>query len=166
MERRCSPSRTSRTSRFDPVKCHFVVPLLNAIGEERLVMWNSVVALIVLPPSFYIGSHWGTVGIAAGWVVVYPLVQLRLFLRIFRRIQLSRSDYLEALWPALSGCAVMAVAITVLKFASSELWPLYARLVSEILVGIVVYGMVLVLLHRNYLMVILQFVRAARLRPK
>ena len=140
-------------------------PLLNVIGEERLVMWNSVVALIVLPPSFYIGSHWGTVGIAAGWVVVYPLVQLRLFSRIFRRIHLSRSEYLEVLWPALSGCAGMAIAITALKFASSELWPLYARLVSEILVGIVAYGMVLLLLHRNYLLVILQFVRASRLGP-
>ncbi len=137
-------------------------PLLNAIGEERLVMWNSVVALIVLPPSFYIGSHWGTVGIAAGWVIAYPLVQLRLFSRIFRRIHMSRSEYLEVLWPALSGCAVMVIAVTALKFASSELWPLYTRLVSEILVGFLAYGVVLLLLHRNYLLLILQFVRASR----
>jgi hypothetical protein len=43
--------------------------------------------------------------------------------------------------------------------------PLYARLASEILVGIVAYGMVLVLLHRNYLRGILQFVKASRLGP-
>ena len=71
-------------------------PLLNVIGEERLVMWNSVVAMIVLPISFYIGSRWGTVGIAAGWVVIYPLVQLRLFSRIFRRLHLARSEYFES----------------------------------------------------------------------
>src|SRR5208282_4672944 len=42
-------------------------PLLIVIGEERLVMWNSVMATIVLPVSFYACSRWGTVGIAAAW---------------------------------------------------------------------------------------------------
>jgi len=139
-----------------------LTPLLCVIGEERLLMWNSVVALLVLPISFYLGSHWGTVGIAAVWVVVFPLTQLRLFSRIFQRIRLTPSEYLGALWPALSGCTVMAIAIDALKWVSSEIWPLYARLASEILVGIVAYGVTLVLLHRNYLRGILQFVRASR----
>jgi PST family polysaccharide transporter len=149
------------------IRSNFILlsPLLNVIGEERLVMWNSVVSLIVLPISFYVGSHWGTVGIAAGWVVIYPFVQLRLFSRIFRRIHLSPSEYLIALWPALSGCAVMAISIDALKFVSSEIWPLYVRLTSEVLVGIVAYGMVLFLLHRSYLRGILHFVRASRVRP-
>jgi len=142
-----------------------LVPLLNVIGEERLAMRNSVAAMIILPISFYLGSHWGTTGIAAGWVVVYPLVHLPLFSRVFRRINLPRSEYLGALWPALSGCAVMALSILALKSVSSEIWPLYARLASEILVGIFAYGMVLVLLHRNYLRGILQFVRASHLGP-
>jgi PST family polysaccharide transporter len=136
-------------------------PLLNVIGEERLVMWNSVASVIVLPVSFYIGSRWGTVGIAAGWVVIYPLVQIPLFSRIFRKINLPLSEYLRALWPALSGCAVMAVSIVVLKSVSSEIWPLYARFASEIVVGTVAYGMVLVLWHRKYLQAILTFVRGA-----
>lgn len=142
-----------------------LTPLLNVIGEERLVMWNSVVALFVLPISFYLGSHWGTVGIAAVWVVIYPLVQLPLFSRIFRRVKLPRSDYLGALWPALSGCAVMAISIQFLKSVSSPRWPLYTRLASEILVGIVAYGIVLIRFHSNYLRGILQFVRASRMRP-
>jgi O-antigen/teichoic acid export membrane protein len=140
-------------------------PLLNVIGEERLVMRNSVASLIILPISFYIGSHWGTVGIAAGWLVIYPFVQLPLFSCIFRRINLSRSEYLGALWPALSGCAVMAISLQTWKSVSSEQWPLYVRLVSEIFVGIVAYGLVLILLHRNYLRAILQFARTSRLRP-
>ena len=143
-----------------------LTPLLNAIGEQRLLMWNSAIALIVLPISFYLSSHWGTVGIAAVWVVVFPFVQLRLFSRTFQRIRMTRSEYLGALWPALSGCAVMAIAIDVLKWVSGEIWPLYARLASEILVGIAAYGMALVLLHRDYLRGILRFARASRLRPR
>ena len=140
-----------------------LTPLLMVIGEERLVMWNSIIAMIVLPISFYIGSRWGTVGIAAGWVLIYPLLQLPLFSRIFRRIDLPRSEYLRALWPALSGCVVMAISVQALKAVSSETWLLYARLASEILVGIVTYGMVLVLFHRKYLRGILRFARASRL---
>lgn len=142
-----------------------LTPLLNVIGEERLVMWNSVVAMIILPISFYIGSRWGTAGIAAGWVVIYPFLQLPLFSCLFRRIGLPRSEYLRALWPAVSGCAVMALSIEVLKSALNEVWPLYARLVAEIFVGILAYGVVLLLLHRNYLRGILEFIRATRLGP-
>ena len=143
-----------------------LTPLLNVIGEERLVMWNSIVAATVLPISFYVGSHWGTVGIAAGWVVIYPLIQIRLFWRVFRRIDLPPSAYLAAMWPALSACVVMAISIEVFKLVSSEKWPLYARLASEVLVGITTYGTMLILLHRNYLLQILQFVRASRLGPR
>jgi PST family polysaccharide transporter len=137
-----------------------LTPLLNVIGEERLVMWNSIVAMVVLPVSFFIGSRWGTVGIAAGWVVIYPLVQFPLFARMFRRIHLPRSEYWGALWPALSGCATMIISIEVLKLVCDRTWPLYARLVSEILVGALAYSMALVLFHRNRLRQILQFVRA------
>lgn len=134
-------------------------PLLNVIGEERLVMWNSVVAMIVLPITFYIGSRWGTVGIAAGWVVIYPIVQLPLFFRTFRRINLRGSEYLRALWPALSGCLAMAVSIQGLKLFLKGALPPYARLSLEVLVGIIAYGIVLLLLHLNYLRGILKFVR-------
>ncbi len=140
-----------------------LTPLLNVIGEERLVMWNSLAAMIILPITFVIGSRWGAVGIAAGWVVIYPLIQIPLFSRIFRRINLPGSEYLRALWPALSGCALMAVAIQALKAFSTEPWPLYVRLASEITIGLVTYGIALVLLHRNYLHVIVQFARQSRL---
>ena len=139
-----------------------LTPILNAIGEERLVMWNSVVAMILLPITFYAGSHWGTAGIAAGWVFIYPLVQFPLFSRILRRIKLPVSEYLGALWPAISGCAVMVLTVEALKSVSREVWPLYARLGLEILVGIVAYGLVLLVMHRDYLRRVLQFVKASR----
>jgi O-antigen/teichoic acid export membrane protein len=142
-----------------------LTPLLNVTGEERLVMWNSVVALLVLPVSFYLGSRWGTVGIAAVWVVVYPLVQVRLFSRIFRRLQISHAEYLRAFWPAVSGCLMLVLSIGALKFVSAGRWPLYARLASEILVGIIAYGAVLVLFHRSYLLGIRRFLNKSRLGP-
>ena len=65
------------------------------------------------------------------------------------------------MWPALSGCAVMAVSIVAFKLFVTGVWPLSQRLVAEILVGIVAYGTVLLLLHSNYLRGILQSVRTS-----
>src|SRR5215469_1517829 len=138
-----------------------LTPLLNAIGEERSVMWNSLIAMIVLPIPFYIGSHWGTVGIALGWVTVYPLLQLPLFFRTFRRVNLPASGYLGALWPALSSCALMALAIWALKSWHIGFRSPYMNLGFEIIVGIAVYGTILLLFHRNHLLNMLQFVKAS-----
>ena len=139
--------------------------LLSVIGEERLLMWNSILAMFVLPVAFYIGSRWGTGGIAACWVTIYPILQIPIFLRVFRRISLPGFEYLRSLWPALSGCLVMAFFVVALKSLTSGVWPLYARLIAEILVGGIAYGLALLLLHRAYLLAVLQFVRASRLGP-
>ena len=142
-----------------------IVPLLNVIGEERLVMWNSLACMVVLPISFYIGSRWGTAGIAAGWVVVYPLLQLPLFSRIFRKVHFPRLEYLATMWPAMSGCVVMALSVEGFRWLGGAVWPLYARLVVEILIGAAAYGVVLLLVHRDYLGGILRFAKAARQGP-
>ncbi len=112
-----------------------ITPLLNVIGEERLVMWNSLAALAVLPLSFYIGSRWGTLGIAAGWVVVYPLLQIPLFARVFRRVGLPPSGYFGALWPAVSACVVMGASVFLFRNVFGNALPVAGRLAGEIVAG-------------------------------
>jgi O-antigen/teichoic acid export membrane protein len=140
-------------------------PLLNAIGEERLLMRTSIVAMFILPITFFIGSRWGTLGIASGWVLIYPLTQIPLFSRIFLRTHLSRAEYLAAMWPAISSCALMAISIEIFKWISSDVWPLYVRLAVEVFIGMVTYGIVLLVLHREYLLGILHFARTLRVGP-
>jgi O-antigen/teichoic acid export membrane protein len=136
-------------------------PLLNAIGEERLSMWNSVVTMGVLPVSFYLASRWGAPGIAAVWVTIYPLTQIPLFLRTFKRIALPRPAYLATMWPAISGCAAMAICIATFRFLSPSSYSLYLRLELEIIIGILSYGAVVLLLHREYVRGMLKFARGA-----
>jgi hypothetical protein len=78
MGRSCFAPRIADTARAIS-NVILLSPALNVIGEERFSMWNSFLMLAVLVPSFYIGSHWGTAGIAAVWVFVYPLLALPLF---------------------------------------------------------------------------------------
>jgi O-antigen/teichoic acid export membrane protein len=137
--------------------------LLNVVGQERLVMRNSLVAMVVLPVSFFVGSHWGILGIAAGWVLVYPLLQIPLFLRTFQRVGLSGSDYVKTMWPALNGCVVMGITVTLVKWNIATKCPQYMLLAIEILVGIVAYTVSLVLMHRPYLKAIVQLTKSMRL---
>lgn len=137
-------------------------PVLNVIGEERFSMWNSFIMLAVLVPSFYFGSHWGTGGIAAVWVFVYPLLAFPLFWRLFRKINMPVDEYIASLWPAISGCILMAAAVELFKHFRNPGWPLYLDLALEALIGAGVYALTLVLLHRKRLDAFLGLIKTLR----
>ncbi|MGB6676105.1 MAG: lipopolysaccharide biosynthesis protein [Terriglobales bacterium] len=132
--------------------------LLTAVGNPRFVMWNDLAALIILPTGFYVGSHWGTQGIAWGWVAAYPLVALPLYWKTFKTIEMPVGDYLRALRPALHGTVVMVLAVTLLK-STLAAQPFLLRLILEIATGAAAYVTTLLLLHRERMMT---FLRAAR----
>jgi len=133
--------------------------LLTAVGNPRFVMWDDLAALIILPTGFYIGSHWGTQGIAWGWVAAYPLVALPLYWKTFKTIEMPVGDYLRALRPALHGTLAMVLAVSSLKWALLPRGPLLLRLALEIATGATAYISTLLLLHRER---IATFARTAR----
>jgi O-antigen/teichoic acid export membrane protein len=133
--------------------------LLTAVGNPRFVMWDDLAALFILPTGFYIGSHWGTRGIAWGWVAAYPLVALPLYWKTFKTIEMPVRDYLRALRPALNGTVVMVLVVTLVKWAVFAKGSLLLRLVLEIATGAAAYIATLLLLHRERMMT---FLRTAR----
>jgi teichuronic acid exporter len=135
--------------------------LLTAVGNPRFVMWDDLAALIILPTGFYVGSHWGTQGIAWGWVAAYPLVALPLYWKTFKTIEMPVGDYLRALRPALHGTAVMVLAVTLLKWTLAA-QPFLLRLILEIATGAAAYVTTLLLLHRERMMTFLSAARNFR----
>lgn len=135
---------------------------LIALGETRFVMWNTVSALLILPTAFYIGSSWGTAGIAWAWILGYPFVVLPLYRRTFRRIKMEIREYVGAVLPALDGSLVMAAVVLLLKWGLSSGWPLYLRLGLEVLAGGAAYVLTLIVFHRNRLLVFWNFAMALR----
>jgi O-antigen/teichoic acid export membrane protein len=133
--------------------------LLTAVGNPRFVMWDDLAALAILPTGFYIGSHWGTQGIAWGWVAAYPFVALPLYWKTFKTIEMPVGDYLRALRPALHGTLVMVLGVSLVKWALPPGEPLLLRLVLEIATGASAYIATLLLLHRERMAM---FVRTAR----
>jgi O-antigen/teichoic acid export membrane protein len=123
--------------------------ILNVIGESRFCMRNGLLAVVLLPTAFYVGSNWGTVGIAVAWMVVHPLVTLPIYWRVLRKIDLSVGRYLQSLWPALSGSLWMVVAVWATREILPSIWPLPLRFALQVLGGGAAYILTLTALHRE-----------------
>lgn len=136
--------------------------LLTALRETRFLMWINVMAMVVMPAAFYVGSRWGASGIAWGWVIAYPLVALPLYIRAFRRIGMPVRDYMGAIGPALQGSLAMIAAVSVLKWATPPAWPLYLRLATEVGVGGGSYLIVLLVFHADRMRTFVRLLRSLR----
>jgi PST family polysaccharide transporter len=136
--------------------------VLNVIGESRFVMLYSIYAILLMPGLFYLGSNWGTTGIAMGWILGYPLLLLPLYRRMFRTIRLAPKDYLGALWPALNGSILMALVVILLKWFLPQSLSVVIRLVLEVCLGFLSYAGSIALFHRETFQSVMQLVRNIR----
>jgi PST family polysaccharide transporter len=137
--------------------------VLQMIRDSRFEMWRMVAAAVVMPICFYVGGlHWGTVGIAMAWLLLDPFFSFVLYRRVFSRIELSPGAYFAALWPALSGTALMAAVVLAVGVFSGSTWSAGARLAAQIGAGVTTYGLACFMLHRARFEAFRAVVTAAR----
>jgi glycosyltransferase involved in cell wall biosynthesis len=87
-----------------------------------------------------------------GWLLVYPLLAIGLFLRYgFRAIGMKGIEYLRALTPAIGSTLAMAAAVLVARMTLPAGWPALARLLCQVLIGAVVYGALVCTVQRERL---------------
>jgi teichuronic acid exporter len=126
-------------------------PIILVTGGARFSMYLGVLDVTVMPLAFYIGTHWGLVGVAVGYAIAFPLIRIPLYVRVFRRTDLSTMVYLRALWPALSAAGLMCGVVIALKLLLPSTWPLALRFLSAVLVGATSYLTLLATAHRSRL---------------
>ena len=136
--------------------------VMSALGEARENMKNALLTVCVLPFAFYFATRWGIVGVARAWALLAPVLFLPLFLTTRRRIQLSTRRYLVALWPAASGCLVMAAAVESVDLIGLGPAPRLLSLIVKILVGALAYAAAMLLLHRKRLAMVRGTIRTIR----
>jgi PST family polysaccharide transporter len=135
---------------------------LTMTGRARHAMMNSIWSAAVLPPAFWIGSHWGPTGIAAAWALVFPFLTAHLYRRLFRDIEMPFGHYLRALLPALAGCAVMAVGVFAVRFAAGDSVALSMRFAAEVIAGALGYALMLMTVFRPRMLAFRETLRLAR----
>lgn len=121
--------------------------VLNTVGASAFAMHVSVLSAFVMPIGFYIGSHWGTTGIAATWVILDPILTLPVLVAVGRRIQMRPFDFIRATWPATSGCLAMVAVVMTVRQLMGDHGPLWLVLAVQILAGAVAYSGAVLLLH-------------------
>ena len=136
--------------------------LLVWTGRFRANMWCSVLAAVIMPTSFYIGSHWGVVGVAWAWVFALPLANLPGFVIAFRIIRINGWDWLRMFMPSLSACVVMVVAVLVVRSSLAEDASLFLDVSTSVVVGALAYVTTLLLLFRKRVLKVVDFARAVR----
>jgi O-antigen/teichoic acid export membrane protein len=132
--------------------CRSVQPLipqvLFAIGQSRLNMRNAMLTALVLPVCFVLASRWGISGVAAAWLIIGPLMFGPLLLRTLRLIELPAKQYFRSLWPATSGCLVMACAVMSVDRVFLGGAATYKSLIVKIVIGALAYAATFLVFHR------------------
>jgi O-antigen/teichoic acid export membrane protein len=145
-----------------------VIPLLsqvlNVTGNSRFAMWHGVVCSLLLPASFYVGSRWGTVGIALPWLIVYLPSIVPMWWRVFKRIELSAKDYFNAVWPAINGSLIMVLVVLACSQALPSTLPRAMCLAFDVSVGAVSYFVALYIFHRTRIQAMYLFLQELRQR--
>ena len=122
--------------------------VLTACGNPQFVMRVELMGLVIMPISFWIGSHWGLKGIAYGWVFGYPIIALAEYWKTMKTIQMNVGDYFKALRPALDGSIAMTLGVLGIQRILPPFSP-WIRLLIEIGGGAAVYVATVTLLHQE-----------------
>lgn len=141
--------------------------VLVSTGRSGRSMMFSVLALLVLPPVFYVGTRWGTAGVAMGWVTVYPILVVASFLRYaLRAIEMRWSAYLAALIPAATASAAMILAVWLTRVTVPEGWDVRLRFAAEVAAGVSGYCGAAWLAHRRRIAALATLLRTRGSAPQ
>jgi PST family polysaccharide transporter len=138
-----------------------ITKVLTVVGDTSFVMWTTFAAAVIMPVSFFVGSRWGTNGIAAAWVVMYPVITIPVYWRMFRRIGMSAGEYISSVLPAVNASLLMAAVLLFSRWASSAISS-PVRLAFLVVVGSLAYGAALLTFYRQRVKGLLQAVRELR----
>ena len=137
--------------------------VLMVTGANHRTMQINILAVLLMPAAFVVGSMWGLSGIAAAWLTVYPtFVVLPLALITFRRLELRPTEYLRVLGPAAMAASVMLLTVlgvrAVTPFAPSHLM----AILRDVVVGGAAYVLTLFVFQRHRLRAIVSLMLRAR----
>jgi len=131
-------------------------------GQFRANMWINMLSLVVTPAAAFIGAQYSITGVAWALVIGWAPAALPGVFVALRTMRVRWTDYVQSMWPATAGCAIMAVVVMgVRALLPEDLRPIVSLTIQS-LSGAVVYLAVFALLFRHRLRTLYQLIRAAR----
>ncbi|MDB5988654.1 MAG: export protein [Herbaspirillum sp.] len=115
--------------------------VLTSIGNVKKLAVYTAICAVVMSAAFAAGA-WldGLRGVSIAWVLVYPLLSIKLLRDVCRLIGMSIRDYYRSLWPVLCGAAAMGAVVLLIRQALYYIGlPVPAILILEIAAGGLAY---------------------------
>lgn len=117
-------------------------PATNATGRARIDVYTSMAGAALFTTGFFFGVEYGAMGLVHAWWVAAPLL-LAFTLTLTLPVAGVRAfDWFRSVWPAIVGCAAMAVAVLALKTVLPD-WAAPLRLAAMAATGAVTYAAVI-----------------------
>lgn len=133
-------------------------PLLQGIGRPDASVINLLLAVIIMPVAFFIGSSWGVIGVSIAWVIAYPVVFVVMLARSVPLIGVSiKQPVMAAAMPALVSIAMYIAVVSSKSMLNIE--GDMARLAISIAIGATVYAALSRFLCRREFGEVLELVR-------
>jgi teichuronic acid exporter len=135
-------------------------PLLWGVGSPATSASNFLIAAILLPAAFYVGSRWGIIGLAYAWLCMYPLVFFITAFRTCARVGVGVIEYLRQMARPVAAGMIMYASVYFVQhavFGSVGDWVYLLQLVS---VGAISYGVAMLLIDRDGMRETLQLIRS------
>lgn len=136
--------------------------LLQTVGRARDALKYNLIALAVLPVMFFIGSRWGTTGVAGAWIIGYPLVMIGAFRNILEVTGASVKGYFGSIAPAAFTTAVMIAAVLAFRLTVAAQWTPLLRLIGETSLGAASYALMAFTVHGARLRTLRVLLQGAR----
>lgn len=130
--------------------CSIMFTTSLALGNRQLDLRNTIINFVVVPGGFFVGAHWGLVGLCASWLVSLPLAYAFSMPGAMRSVGIRWRDMAAECGPPAAAAGVMYAAIAALRV------PLTGQLAITALgtlsiAGAIVYVAVMAVISRRHL---------------
>jgi O-antigen/teichoic acid export membrane protein len=138
-----------------------------ALGNRTLDLRNTISNFVLLPGGFFLGAHWGLVGLCSAWLVSVPLAYAFSVPALLPLIGVRARDLMTECGTPAAAAGVMYAAVAALRLALAGQPPV-AALITLSATGALVYFAVMALISWRHLVTARGFVRSllARDAPK
>ena len=144
-----------------PIRMVFGVMFTTSLarGNRKLDLRATIFQSILIPLGFYVGAHWGFLGLCSAWLVSIPLAYAFSVPPVLRFLGVGARQFAAECGAPAVAAATMYLAVWLLRPALSELASL-VTFGTLIVTGAVVYIAAIALISRRHLATTRNFARS------
>ena len=141
--------------------CGVMFTVSLALGNRQLDLRNTFVTFVFLPSGFFVGAHWGLVGLCSAWLVSVPVAYAFTVPAVLRRIGIRARELVPECGPPAVAATAMYAVIWAFRPALAGRSSILA-LLALVGAGALTYVGVMALISRRHLEGARNFARLLR----